>query len=596
MITLANLHLKIQNQVLLVNESMHIYDGNIHVIMGESGSGKTSLLHEIALLSHYTNAQYKWDNIRIDKLKDQQRAEIRRTRIGFILQDLELISESLTLKDNIACMFALIGQEYNSAEVNQYFHQLKLNVSLDQMPLSLSRGERQRFALLLALIKDVDLIICDEPTSALDQENAKELMNILRYICKEYNKMVVIATHDSFVAEYADVLYIIDHSYLIMKKDTMDKTQSVVIKKDQKINKLFYHIYKKRHHDKIHYGLNVLYVIVIIILCVVPMILDMLLSQQESLYQSLKTNEIIVVNTKEVLPHTTYNGSSQLFTHDQMNMLKEIKHIQSVEYYWELDAIVNIQNKTIQAKILPKIDIDTCVVSSHIINNIDANITIMSVLKLNNQEYSFNQTINQYKIQDDLNAVIYMPTSMIKEMLAKENIETSSAFIVYCDDIKNIDSTVKEIKNWFSYATVSSHGDHYRDEIENIKTLQQFILILKFVLIIGTVIITYIIQSLQNKSRENEIGVLRINGVEKRQLYHLYYYENKTLVFITMILSILMALFLKLYFHLEFSFIVIVLLFVKVVFYIVITRIIPIIISLQHTLKKDITTILRNVN
>lgn len=85
MITLDNLHLKIQNHVLLVNESMHIYDGNIHVIMGESGSGKTSLLHEIAHLSHYTNAQYKWNDIRIDKLKDQQRAEIRRTRIGFIL-------------------------------------------------------------------------------------------------------------------------------------------------------------------------------------------------------------------------------------------------------------------------------------------------------------------------------------------------------------------------------------------------------------------------------------------------------------------------------------------------------------------------------
>lgn len=85
MITLDNLHLKIQNHVLLVNESMHIYDGNIHVIMGESGFGKTSLLHEIALLSHYTNAQYKWNDIRIDKLKDQQRAEIRRTRIGFIL-------------------------------------------------------------------------------------------------------------------------------------------------------------------------------------------------------------------------------------------------------------------------------------------------------------------------------------------------------------------------------------------------------------------------------------------------------------------------------------------------------------------------------
>ena len=117
-------------------------------------------------------------------------AMIRKNQIGYILQGLELISENLTLRDNIKCMFALINKKDDWAKVDE-----------------LSRGQRQRFALVLALIKDAKLIILDEPTSSLDKDNTIKLMAYLQIIAKNYHKMIVIASHDRYVKNNCDVLY-----------------------------------------------------------------------------------------------------------------------------------------------------------------------------------------------------------------------------------------------------------------------------------------------------------------------------------------------------------------------------------------------------
>lgn len=85
------------------------------------------MLHEISLISHYSEALYKWNNQIINNLNDYERAEIRRTKIGYVLQDLELISENLSLEDNIKCMAALAGQEYNEIKVFEYMNKLGLS-------------------------------------------------------------------------------------------------------------------------------------------------------------------------------------------------------------------------------------------------------------------------------------------------------------------------------------------------------------------------------------------------------------------------------------------------------------------------------------
>ena len=82
----------------------------------------------------------------------------------------------------------------------------------------LSRGQRQRFALVLALIKDAILIILDEPTSSLDKDNTVKLMEYLQIIAKKYHKMIVIASHDKYMINNCDVLYEIENCHLVLKK------------------------------------------------------------------------------------------------------------------------------------------------------------------------------------------------------------------------------------------------------------------------------------------------------------------------------------------------------------------------------------------
>ena len=203
MINIQNIHLNIGQRVLLENEALNINEGHICVIMGESGSGKTTLLHEISLLSSTSSMQYFWDDVRVDLLNNEEKASIRRLHIGYILQNLELISENLTLKENLQCITALSGQVYNESKIQVYMKKLNLHSPLNQHIEAMSRGEKQRFALVLALAKDTDLMILDEPTSALDIDNSHELMNYLKIIASDYHKMIVIATHDDIVAQYA---------------------------------------------------------------------------------------------------------------------------------------------------------------------------------------------------------------------------------------------------------------------------------------------------------------------------------------------------------------------------------------------------------
>ena len=537
MIEIEGIHLQIKNQVLLENENIKIYEDCIHVITGESGSGKTTLLYEISLLSNISKAVYKWNELRIDKLSNSQRAEIRRNHIGYVLQDLELINEELSLQDNIDCMFALIGQNYDYEKVNEYMNQMNLKCSLSQKVDEMSRGERQRFALVLALIKDVELIICDEPTSALDKENTIELMNYLHIIARKYHKMIVIASHDNYVGERGDYLYSIAlNSYL----------------------------------DKL-----------------------------EQLYDIYVTNEIIVVNTKESLPSISYNGVSQIFSEEQINMLKEIEHIQSVDNYWEMNGILKFSNGSEEVTILPKQNIKTAIFPTSLSKKVNKDVKIYATLKLESKEYKFEIPIDEYIIRDYpinkniLNEAIYLPYSQVEKLCSQNNITSSSAVLIKCDDLNNIESTISHIKRWLPNATVFSSGSQYKNQIRNMENSKQFINLLKIVVIVGIVCITYIIQMMENKNRNKEIANLRINGISKKDFYKLYYYETKYQFLLAVILCLIGYIGVIVILEEQFSVTDLLIVFTESIIYVFLTCIMPLLISMKQIFIKDIFVILR---
>lgn len=594
MIDIKNIHLQINNQILLDNENMIIKDGCIHVIMGKSGSGKTTLLYEISLLSNISNCDYKWNNMNIDSLDESQRSELRRKHIGYILQDLELISEDLSLKDNLDCMFSLTGQKYDQEKVDEYMKKVKLCVSLNQRVEEMSRGERQRFALVLALIKDVDLIICDEPTSALDKENTVELMRLLHSIANDYHKMIVIATHDKYVGDKADILYRIEDKHLIRIRNKDIEIQGRVFKDKKSIDDHFFKVYRKGHKKLSQLIMKVIYVIMIMVLCVVPFILDSMLAKQQELFDKFACNEIIAVNTKERLPYARYNPSSNIFNKDVFNMLKEINHVKSVDYYWEMNGFVNDQ----EVLIIPKKNINDIVISTSMAKSFQKG-TLYSTLILENKDYEFEINIEKYDIKDypTLDSidkeVIYIPTKLMKKILKEKKIETSSSVTVECDDIDNIEDTISEIQKWMTNATVTSSGVEYKEQITNLEMVQQFMSILRIVMIVGITVIAYIILMIENKSRDREISNLRINGISKKMFYKLYYYENNSLIVMTILLCLIGYICATVIFALSISFNIVIMIIVESMFYIIITRIVPLFISVQQIFSKDISKILR---
>lgn len=599
MITLKNVKLQIENQLLLENEDIYISKGNVHVIVGESGSGKTTLLYELSLLSHCSQTIYLWDERRIDGLNEFEKSEIRRTNIGYIMQDLELISENLSLHDNIRCMFALSGQDYDEIKVQEYMDSVNLKCSLEQTVSSMSNGERQRFALVLALVKNADLIICDEPTSSLDIDNTIELMNHLCYIAKKYNKMVVIATHDLYVIKSADILYEIKNRRLLLRGDIHLNEHNKSFNENLKIKKEFYKTYNKSNSSKTNLIIQGIYIVAIMLLCIIPLSLNSLLDREERLYNSYASNEIIVVNTQEVLPHLTYSGIEKPFNNDQINMLQEIDNVKEVNYYWELEGLLSINGKSEKIIIMPKTGIKKLVLSSSLSNKIIENMILNASLLVNKREYNFDIKLQNYNVEDYLvskkisDEVIYMPFDMIKDMLKKAGIETSDSIYIECDKIEKLEHTSSEIQRWLKEATISSTSIQYLEQIKELEAVQQFIGVLRIVLVGGIVAITSVIQTMRNKERKKEVNALRINGMCKNAYYRLCFQEDRKFIVITVISCIMGYIGIEIILGLELTVISLLTVIGIAILYIVLTKIIPLYISVRQLFKKNISAILR---
>ena len=600
MIEIKNIHLQIQDKVLLKNEQLNINEGYIYVISGKSGCGKTTLLYVISLLSNYSNTIYHWDDQQIDNLSDEKIAMIRKNQIGYILQDLELISENLTLRDNIKCMFALINKKDDWAKVDEYMHKMNLDGLLDQKIDELSRGQRQRFALVLALIKDAKLIILDEPTSSLDKDNTIKLMAYLQIIAKNYHKMIVIASHDRYVKNNCDVLYEIENCRLVLKTQSLIKENVSMLKNDTKISNDFYKIYNKNNYKITKLLMKLIYMIMIIVICIGPAILTMYINEIKQLYDQYASNEIIVVNSDENLLNVLYDGKANVFSIEQINMLKEIEHVIDVDYYWQLEGALSFGKDAKSITVIPKKDLDKIAIPSSLANKTTKKMSLSMMLSVENQIYEFKTIIDDYIVKDYLisenidNEVIFLPAKLIDKLLLQQNITNSASLVVRCDNVDNIENTMTKITNWLPEVTVLSNGTKYKEQLDNLQNIEQLINLLRIVTIIGIIVIVYIIQIMENKSRIKEITNLRINGITEKTFYKLYYYENRFVILATIVGCVMGYIIAVSYFKSSLVLSNLSLILLQSILCLLISQIIPLIISSKQIFTKDIAKILRD--
>lgn len=180
--------------------SFEINKGELVVIVGPSGAGKTTTLNILGGMDRVSSGEVLIDNKDITKLKEKELIKYRREDIGFIFQFYNLV-QNLTAKENVELAIQICKDPLPPEDV---LHKVGLSNRMDNFPSQLSGGEQQRVAIARALAKNPKLLLCDEPTGALDYNTGKQILQLLQDTCRKENITVVVITHNSAIAPMAD--------------------------------------------------------------------------------------------------------------------------------------------------------------------------------------------------------------------------------------------------------------------------------------------------------------------------------------------------------------------------------------------------------
>jgi len=183
--------------------NLEIQDGEFIAIIGPSGSGKSTLLNMIGCLDTPTSGAVFIDDINTGKLSENELAEIRREKIGFIFQQFNLI-HTLNAVENIALpmFFAGMGREARLKKAEELLVKVGLGDRIYHKPSELSGGEQQRVAIARALSNNPEIVIGDEPTGNVDTEAGDAIMDILEGLNQE-GRTIIVVTHDAEIAARA---------------------------------------------------------------------------------------------------------------------------------------------------------------------------------------------------------------------------------------------------------------------------------------------------------------------------------------------------------------------------------------------------------
>ena len=179
-----------------------IKKGEFISVMGSSGSGKSTLLNLIGGMDRPEKGEVIVNGENISVFTDEKLTLYRRKKIGFIFQFFNLLP-NITVFENISMPLLLNGSEDRERVLN-YIKRVNLDGKEDKYPYQLSGGEQQRVAIARALIHEPEIILADEPTGSLDSETGRKIMDLVQELTVEMNKTVILVTHESYIAEYAD--------------------------------------------------------------------------------------------------------------------------------------------------------------------------------------------------------------------------------------------------------------------------------------------------------------------------------------------------------------------------------------------------------
>jgi len=191
--------------VALKGASFNIGDGEFVAIMGPSGSGKSTLMHILGALDTPSRGTYFLDGQDISKLSDDELADIRKNKIGFVFQSYNLLPRATALRNAaLPLMYAGMAREKREKKAEEAL--LAAGLSEDRwghLSNQLSGGQMQRVAIARALVNNPSIILADEPTGNLDTKTGEIVLDTFQQLNSKHGRMIILITHERYVAEHA---------------------------------------------------------------------------------------------------------------------------------------------------------------------------------------------------------------------------------------------------------------------------------------------------------------------------------------------------------------------------------------------------------
>ena len=179
-----------------------VYPGEFVAIVGESGSGKSTLMNIIGVLDKPTAGEYTLDGVNIHDAKDNQLADIRNRKIGFVFQTYNLIGRQSALKNvELPMLYAGVPGGERTRRAKEWLERVDMGERMKHQPNELSGGQKQRVAIARAMVNEPALILADEPTGALDSQTSRTVMDLFHEMHNTYHKTIVLITHNPELAD-----------------------------------------------------------------------------------------------------------------------------------------------------------------------------------------------------------------------------------------------------------------------------------------------------------------------------------------------------------------------------------------------------------
>lgn len=208
------------NQNVVKSASITVEKGEIHVIEGKSGSGKSTFLSMLGGMEKPSNGKVYYKNISLYDLSDKEQARVRGELFGFVFQSFHLLPE-LTVKENIELPLQFSKKTKSKYSASEIAEELGIASHLHKKPDYLSGGEQQRVAIARALITSPEIIFADEPTGNLDQSTSRTIIDLLTKLSILHETALIVVTHEKNLFNHPHSLYLMEDGVLKVEDENV---------------------------------------------------------------------------------------------------------------------------------------------------------------------------------------------------------------------------------------------------------------------------------------------------------------------------------------------------------------------------------------